>query len=188
MPQRSRTKSRVAPSAGAASMYAAQRAYVAAMFELMGRLLVAASECDAEIEQELSGFRDGLVIGFSVLGCPNLRLRVGVSDKRFVRLPNGTPPELEIVFKHVSHAFYVLTFQEGTAQAYANERMITLGDTSLSLRFMRCLNRMQAATLPRFVVERALKSVPDITAPEKRRLASTIYGRLARGLVSRSRP
>jgi hypothetical protein len=113
---------------------------------------------------------------------------VGVRAGRFVRLPSTTPPELEIVFKHVSHAFYVLSFQEGTAQAYANERMITLGDTALSLRFIRCLNRMQATTLPRFVVERALKSIPDITAPEKRKLATTIYGRLARGLVSRSRP
>jgi hypothetical protein len=188
VPLGSTGKSRVAPSAGAASMYAAQRAYVAALFDVMGRLLVAASECDPELEREIAGFRDGLVIGFSVLGSPNLRLRLGVRDKRFVRLPNATPAELEIVFKHVSHAFLVLTFQEGTAQAYANERMITLGDTSLSLRFMRCLNRMEAATLPRFVVLRALKSAPDITAPEKRRLASTIFGRLARGLVSRSRP
>jgi hypothetical protein len=170
-----------------APAYAAQRAYVALMFEMIGRLLVAASKSDPEIQREIEeGYREGLSIGFSVLGDPGLRMRVGVRDGRFVRLPSTLSPELEIVFKHLSHAFYVLSFKESTARAYANERMLTLGDVALALRFVRCMNRMQAIALPRFVADRALKGFPDITPPEKRKLVTHLYGHLVRGLASRS--
>jgi hypothetical protein len=168
---------------GIASPYAAQRAYVALMFETIGRLLEAASQSDVEIERELDGFREGFSIGFSVLGDPGLKMRVAVRSGRFVRLPSSIHPELEIVFKHVNHAFLVLSFQESTARAYASERMLTNGDPAHALRFVRCLNRMQAVALPRFVADRALKGFPDITSPEKRKLVVDLYARLIRGFV-----
>ena len=167
--------------------YTAQRAYVAIMFETIGRLLEAASQSDPEIERELAGFRDGFSIGFSILGDPALKMRVGVRNGRFVRLPRNIHPELEIVFKHVSFAFYVLSFKESTSRAYANERMVTHGDTPHALRFVRCMNRMQAVALPRFVADRALKGFPDITAPEKRKLVTELYVRLLSGFVTRSK-
>ena len=167
--------------------YAAQRAYVVIMFETIGRLLEAASATDPEIARELDGYRDGFSIGFSVLGDPALKMRVGVRNGRFVRLPRNIHPELEIVFKHISFAFYVLSFKESTARAYANERMLTHGDTAHALRFVRCMNRMQAVALPRFVADRALKGFPDITAPEKRKLVTDLYVRLVSGFVYRSK-
>jgi hypothetical protein len=166
--------------------YAVQRAYVALMFDMIGRLLVAASETDSDIQREIQGFRDGYTIGFSVLGDPKLRMGVQVRDGMFKRLPKTIHPELEIVFKHVSHAFYVLSFRESTPRAYASERFLTNGDVALALRFMRCMNRMQAIALPRFVADRALKQFPDITPPEKRELVKTFVGRFVRGLVVRS--
>jgi hypothetical protein len=157
------------------------------MFETIGRLLEAASQTDEEIQHELAGFRDGLSIGFSVLGDPALKMRVGVRNGRFVRLPRALHPELEIVFKHVSFAFYVLSFKESTSRSYANERMLTHGETAHALRFVRCMNRMQAVALPRFVANRALKNFPDITAPEKRKLVTDLYVRLLSGFVTRSK-
>ncbi len=171
----------------ASPTYAAQKAYVAMMFETIGRLLEAASKSDTEIVRELDGFREGFSIGFSVLGAPELKMRVGVRSGKFVRIPRSIHPELEIVFKHVTHAFHVLSFREGTAISYARERMLTNGDPAHALRFVRCLNRMQAVALPRFVANRALKGFPDITAPEKRKLVTDLYINLLRGFVSRSK-
>lgn len=167
--------------------YAAQKAYVAVMLETIGRLLEASSKSDVVITAELEGFREGFSLGFSVLGAPELKMRVGVRSGTFVRLPRSIHPELEIVFKHVTHAFHVLSFREGTAISYARERMLTNGDPAHALRFVRCLNRMQAIALPRFVANRALKSFPDITALEKRKLVTDLYSNLVRGFVSRSK-
>jgi hypothetical protein len=91
------------------------------------------------------------------------------------------------VFKHVVHAYHVLSFKEGTAISYARERMLTHGETAYALRFVRCLNRMQAVSLPRFVADRALKGFPDITQPEKRKLFGQTLMRLMRGYVLRSK-
>ena len=81
------------------------------------------------------------------------------------------------MFKHVSHAFLVLSFQEGTARAFANDRMITHGDVSLAMKMVRCLNRVQALVLPRVIAERVLKTYPDVALRDKVRSAARIYGR-----------
>jgi hypothetical protein len=50
-------------------------------------------------------------------------------------------PDLTITFKHLTHAFLVFSFQESTAQAFANDRMIADGDVSstISLQSFRAL-------------------------------------------------
>lgn len=162
--------------ASAAAAYRAQRAYAAAMMRLTGGLLEAASTADPVVRREVEGFPDGLVIGMSVLG-DTPRLRVQKRGGRLVRLPDDDPaaPGLEAVFKHVAHAFLVLSFQEGTAQAFANDRMISRGDPALSMRLVRCLNRVQAITLPPPVARRALKAYPAMPARERLALAARIY-------------
>lgn len=167
-------------------LYAAQHAYVALMFDVLGRLLVAASASDRELERELAGFPDGFTLGFSVLGAAaKLRLRYG--DGRLSRLAGTPSPDLDIIFKHVSHAFLVLSFQESTPRAFANQRMLTQGDAALAMRFTRCLNRVQSVALPRFVAARALKAVPSFSIAEKLSLSARLYAGVARGLASRSR-
>lgn len=162
--------------ASAAAAYRAQRAYVAAMMRVTGGLLEAASAADPVVRREVEGFPEGLVIGMSVLG-DTLRIRLRKRGGRLERLPDDDPaaPGLEIVFKHISHAFLVLSFQEGTARAFANDRMISRGDTALSMRLTRCLNRVQAITLPPPVARRALKAYPAIPARERLALAARIY-------------
>lgn len=36
-------------------------------------------------------------------------------------------------------------FQESTAQAFANDRMIADGDVSAAIRLVRCLNKMESS-------------------------------------------
>jgi hypothetical protein len=163
-------------------VYAAQRAYVALMLDVIGRLLVAGSDSDEEIKRELAGFPEGFTIGFSVMG-DSLAMRLRVRQGKLERLTGNLQPDLEIIFKHVSHAFMVFSFQESTPRAFANQRMITQGDPALAMRFTRCLNRVQALSLPRFVVERALKAVPTMSLGEKLSLGARLYLGVARSLV-----
>jgi len=80
----------------------------------------------------------------------------------------------------------VFSFQESTPRAFANQRMVTQGDPALAMRFTRCLNRVQAVSLPRFVVERALKAVPPISMGEKLSVGARLYAGVVRSLASRS--
>ncbi|MFO0695494.1 MAG: hypothetical protein U0230_18170 [Polyangiales bacterium] len=167
-----------ASAAKAQSQYKAQRAYVAGMMRLLSGLLEAASETDPVVREEVANLPEGLVIGMSVLG-DSSRMRIKKRGGVLVRLDPDTnqKPELEIVFKHVTHAFLVLSFQEGTARAFANDRMITQGDLSLAMKVVRCLNRVEAVVLPRFVAERALKAYPELGLGEKLSAGARIYGR-----------
>jgi hypothetical protein len=72
----------------------------------------------------------------------------------------------------------VFSFQESTAQAFANQRFITQGDAALSMRFTRCLNRVQAVSLPKFIAARALKALPPIPFGEKLALSAQWYALL----------
>ena len=165
-------------------MYA-QRTYVALMLDTLGRLLVAASVSDAEVSRELRGFPEGLTLGFSVLGdAASLRLRY--QDGLLARVAKSSSPELNITFKHVSHAFMVLSFQESTPQAFANQRILMHGDAALAVRFTRCLARVQSVILPRFIAARALKAVPSMPIGEKLSLNARLYAGVALGLARRS--
>jgi hypothetical protein len=165
----------------AALVYKSQRAFVSAMFQLLGRLLVAGSAVDPAIARELVGFPEGYTIGFSVLG-ETLSLRLAHVGGRLVPVDERHGhAQLEIVFKHVAHAFALLSFQESTSTAFAHDRFVSHGDVGLSMRFMRCLDRVQGVVLPDPLAARALKSLPNIPPGERLRLVTRIAGALVRG-------
>jgi len=166
----------------------AQRAYVSAMFEVLGRILVAGSLADPLIQRELTGFPDGYTIAFAVLG-ESLGVRVMRRGPHFVlaSLQEGRP-DLQITFKHLAHAFALLSFRESTPRAYANGRMVTDGDVALTMRFVRCLDRVQGVILPDLIAARALKSLPTIpTLARLRLVAGVTSGLLRTYLPNRSR-
>jgi len=167
-------------------IYQAQRAFVATMFEVLGRLIVAGSAADPVVQRELDSFPEGYVIGFSVFG-DTLSMRVARRGKQFVPAPTGRKPDLEIVFKHVSHAFALLSFQESSAVSYANDRMMSLGDVGLSMVFMRCLDRVQAVMLPPPIAALALKSLPVIPLGERLKTTAKTVSGLVRGLIPSKR-
>jgi len=167
----------VAAPTRASLPYRSQRAYVATLLDVLARLLAAGSRVDPVIQRELAGFPEGTTIAFSVLG-EQLGMRVAVHEGRFVRAGSEhDAPTIEIVFKHLAHAFALLSFQESTPVAFARDRMVTHGDVALTMRFVRCLDRVQAVALPRFVAARALKSVPVLPVRQKLGLAARIYAR-----------
>jgi hypothetical protein len=72
----------------------------------------------------------------------------------------------------------VFSFQESTPQAFANQRFITQGDAALSMRFTRCLNRVQAVSLPSFIAARALGVLPPISLTDKLKLSARLFALL----------
>lgn len=165
----------------------AQAAYVNLMMNVIGRGLVAISQTDREVHHELAVFPAGYTIQMRVI--PNGPVfTVEVQPDGTLKLLKDFTGRatLGVFFKHMAHAFLVFSFQEGTARAFANDRMFVDGEISHAIRLVRCLNRMETLILPKFVAERAIKRYPDIRAGEKIGLATRIYGRLITNLIRSS--
>lgn len=165
----------------------AQKAYVTAMMDIIGRGLVSASQVDEEIRREIAGFPVGMTFQMVVLPKgPGFTAQVQ-ADGTLKRLTDFTGKvDLVIKFKHVSLAFLVFSFQEGTARAFANDRMIADGEVSHAIRLVRCLDKMEALILPKPVAALAVKRYPLLPLTEKVGKAARIYGKVAQTFLQRS--
>lgn len=165
----------------------AQRAYVATMMDIIGRGLVSASQVDDEIRAEVAGFPKGFVFQMIVLPAgPSFAAKVQ-EDGSLKRLTNFTgKPDLSIKFKHNTLAFLVFSFQEGTARAFANDRMIADGEVSYAIRLVRCLDKMEALILPKPVAALAIKRYPLLPVSEKVGKAMRIYLKVAQTFLQRN--
>ncbi len=157
----------------------ATRLYVTLMLEVVGRGLVAASQSDSVMQDELADFAPGTVIQMRVLP-QGPQFSVEVLDAGRLRLLKELPAKVDVgvCFKHMAHAFLVLSFQESTATAFAHDRMYVDGDISRALRLVRCLNRMEALILPKLIAKRAVKRYPVISLTQKLDLGRKIYSNL----------
>ena len=170
---------RVATLEGRGLSYTVQRAYVRVMLWLIGRLLQAASAVDEEVRREVRSLPEGFSFAMRVRsGSAALALVKRGDHLRAVAASSVPAPTLAFEFKHVAHAFLVLSFQESTPRALANDRLAVDGEYPSAMKMLRALNRMQAVVLPRFIAVRALKSCPPLGLGQKLWLAARIYGRL----------
>jgi hypothetical protein len=161
-----------------------ERAYVNLMMGVVGRGLVAASQTDEVIRREISAYPAGFVLRMTVQPSgPDFTARVQADGTLVLLKDYAGKPDLCARFKHMSHAMLVLSFQEGTARAFANDRIYVDGDVSHAIRLVRCLTRMEVLILPRLVAERAVKRYPAIALGEKLGLATRIYGRVVGNLL-----
>jgi len=167
---------------------ALQLAYVKLMMDVIGRGLVMASQVDDEIKQEVAKFPANFILSMKVF--PHGPAFIAqVTDQHQLVLLNDTEqkPDLTITFKHLSHAFLVFSFQESTAQAFANDRMIADGDLSYAIRLVRCLNKMESLILPKLLAELAVKQYPhELSLIEKLTGAANIYLKVAQSYFKRS--
>ncbi|MET0285494.1 MAG: hypothetical protein ABW352_13525, partial [Polyangiales bacterium] len=115
-------------------------------------------------------------------------MRVARRGNQFVLADRSGRADLELVFKHIAHAFALLSFQESSAVAYANDRFVSHGDIGLSMRFMRCLDRNLAMILPPPISGMALKSIPNIPLAERVSTTAKTVGGFLRGLIPGSAP
>jgi hypothetical protein len=183
MDQLSTTKDVALPSpkpvSGKKIGYLLQRIYVRVMMWLICRLLQAASAVDPVVCREVSGLPEPFRFVMRVRsGTTGLALAKQDGQLRATSMGDPEKPDLVFEFKHVAHAFLVLSFMESTPQAFANDRILVDGEFANAMKVLRALNRMQAVVLPKFVAVRALKAYPRIGLGEKVALAVRIYLRM----------
>lgn len=161
-----------------------EHAYVVAMMQIIARGLVSASCVDEEIRTEFSIFPKGYQIQMMVLpNGPSFTLVLdGNGYAELCQTPKAKP-DLSIKFKHISLAFQVFSFQESTARAFANDRMIADGELSHAIRLVRCLNKMEALILPKAIALKAVKQYPALGLVDKIKKSSRIYGLIAQHAV-----
>jgi hypothetical protein len=164
-----------------------QLIYVAIMTWLIGRLLEAASHVDKKIQSEVVALPEAFRFSMGSLpDGPKFIMKKQVDGRLCcLRKKNTNAADLIISFKHVKHAFLVFSFQEGTARSFTNERILLDGEINLAMIIVRCLDRMEALVLPRFIAVKALKRYPPIRLSEKLVLALKIYMQFLMGLFRR---
>jgi hypothetical protein len=161
--------------------------YVNIMIWLIGRLLEAASQVDKKIQDEIKALPESFAFSMGVLpNGPDFAVQLQADGALYCSRKNDTMAvALTISFKHVKHAFLILSFQESTARSFANDRMLLDGELDLAMIIVRCLDRMEVLVLPKFVAKRAVKRYPPISLWEKIPLAIKIYLQLVVGLFRR---
>ncbi|WP_298446851.1 hypothetical protein [uncultured Marinobacter sp.] len=164
----------------------AKRLYVELMFQVMGRALQAVSEVDSEVQGEARTLPERFLFEMMVMPDGSKLIVEHIGDGRFHYHGNSAPRpvDVSIKFKHLTHAFLVLSFQEKTSVAFANDRMLVDGDVSYAVRMTRVLNRLEAFILPKIIAERAVKEYPaNLHLPEKLISAAQIYLKVATHFV-----
>lgn len=159
-----------------------QQRYVEGMFTIIGQALVILSHHDKVIQQELSRLPIGLTISMTVLNNPaSFIVRLNQAHEFELVMPDDARNEsadLTLSFKHLRLAVLVLSFQESTAQAFANERLTVDGDLAYAIRFLRVLNQLQAVILPKIIANKTIKRYPNLSLRQKLSLASKVYWQL----------
>jgi len=164
----------------------ARRLYVDLMFQVMGRALQAVSEVDDTVKKEALALPTGFLFEMMVMpeGPRLIVEHTGLGRFHYHGESAPRPVDLSIRFKHMAHAFLVLSFQEKTAVAFANDRMLVDGDISYAVRMTRVLNRLESFILPKRIAERAVKEYPrNLHLPEKLISAVRIYLKVATNFV-----
>lgn len=162
-----------------------QGPYVRIMFDVMGRAMEAASQFDPVFQRELATLNPDFIFEMCVKPRgPGIVLQKQ-SDGSLKYLGDQSPqkPSLSIQFKHLAHAFLVLSFQESTARAFANDRMVVDGEISQAMKMVRCLNRLEVFILPKVIAQRAVKRYPKLSLQEKLLQGTRIYSRVAANFV-----
>jgi hypothetical protein len=166
-----------------------KRIYTALMMRIVGWGLRAMSRVDPVVRAEAAGFPDGMIIAMTTSpDGPTLALQK--APEGHLRYLGGGLPEgadLTIRFKHLDYAFRVFAFIESTPTAFARARMVVDGDVSAGIRLVRCMYRLEALLMPRFIAARGMKRYPeDLGLGYKLGMNLKIYGRIALDLVARS--
>ncbi len=164
----------------------AKRNYVQLMMDVVGRAMEAITQVDESVRKEVSVLPDGFLFEMTVMPSgPGLMMRKQ-RDGTLQYLGGETTgkPDVSVQFKHLHHAFLVLSFQEKTAEAFANARMLVDGDLGYATRMTRVLNRLETFILPRLLAERAVKEYPaSLGLPEKLISGARIYFKVATNFV-----
>ncbi len=156
-----------------------KRAYVALMMRIVGRGLAIASRVDSDIAYELTHLPAEMTIAMRVYpNGPCCFLQKTDAGLSYLGVRDTGEADMNIIFKHLQHAWLLYTFQENTPIAFARNRIVLDGEIAHAIVFNRCLGRLLSLILPRLIARRAVKRYPAIALRDKFVLATSIYLRL----------
>jgi aldehyde:ferredoxin oxidoreductase len=140
-----------------------KKLYVTILMWFLKRALQAASSIDDEIKEECSRLPAGFSFRFRVhpFG-PEMVLALDGKRRLRVLRPKDYPCRfnVDIRFKYLHAAILLFTFQEGTTEAFARDRMVVYGSLPEALRIVRILNIVEVYLLPKFLAVKAVKEYP----------------------------
>lgn len=146
-------------------------AYLKTTLKLLGETLARSSSKNPLIQQELIDFREGAKILFKVNYLKDGYFVLQLRDQRLHLIHEQeqamTAYDLAIMIKHPKHALRILTLQESNTQAVASHRFLTSGDASLAIRFINCLEIVEANLLPDFISKNILAKHEKVVPLEK---------------------
>jgi hypothetical protein len=149
------------------------------MMRIVGRGLAIASRFDSEIVYELQHLPAEMTIAMRVYpNGPCCLLQHAGTHLNYLGVQDSCTADMEIIFKHLQHAWLLYTFQEDTPTAFARNRIVLDGEVGHATVFNRCLSRLMTLILPRLLARRAVKRYPDIALGDKLSLAAAIYLRI----------
>ena len=156
-----------------------QRAYVSLMMRIVGRGLAIASRVDSDTAYELKHLPAEMTVAMRVYpNGPCCLLQHTGTYLSYLGVRDSCDADMEIIFKHLQHAWLLYTFQEDTPTAFAHNRIVLDGEVHHATVFNRCLSRLMILILPRLLAKRAVKRYPVIALRDKFSLASAIYLRM----------
>lgn len=161
--------------------------YCQFMLAFLGHALAQGSRSEPFIRFETAQLPENFTFSMGLIGQSGPRLYMEKRHDRLYKIRPVDKVDIHIGFKHLEHAFLVLSFQEGTAAAFAKDRMIIDGDLSTSMALVRCFNRVEAITLPKFIAKRIIKRYPNIKLMEKLTSAISLYLGVGKGFITGGR-
>lgn len=131
--------------------------YLNSSLRIIGNILDKASKENYALKEQIEDFRDGARILFKINYLKNGYIVLQVWNNSFHLINEDeksiTDYDLAIIVKHPILAFKILTLQESNTVAVANNRFLTSGDASLAIRFINCLEIVEANLLPSFIAK-----------------------------------
>lgn len=125
------------------------------------------SRVDSRVRQELNALPQGQVIRLRVSPAPKApQLAFFPAQGTIHRAPEGTTPNIDIVFKNEKMAFRVFTGRMSIAGAYSAHAFTLRGNINLAMRVVRVLELAEGYLFPKLIARRLLKALPEKLYPK----------------------
>jgi hypothetical protein len=140
-----------------------KKRYIALMLWFVGRAVQAAARHDADVKKEFDKLPDGFTFSLGVLP-EGPAMVVGKDGEGVVRYLGWKlerqPIHLAMKIKNLEAAMLMFTFQESTAEATCNDRLIIDGEVPPACAVVRVLDTVEVYLLPWFLAGLAVKRYP----------------------------
>lgn len=131
------------------------------VFCFLGKGFQECSVKDSRIKQEVSAFKDGMVILLKI--CPLGPCMVLKKENGKIKYmgQQDMDGDISIYFKNTNSAVRILSGRQSISEAYAQHRFLVKGEISQGMILVRCLNIIEGYLFPAFISTKLLGKKPQ---------------------------